>query len=153
MGSAARRHVAYGGKYLRAGLRLRVRGGRKKTKDLVKLGQKGATYQTTSSTAADQNQGHPSRVPCLLFISVCSMSWRTSFKKTLSPPCTSRRASRKWMRATHVCGASSNPSHESMLAAWRWIRSSEPPWCSIDPYRSMAELSDQPPDRPSSWAR
>jgi hypothetical protein len=24
------------------------------------------------------------------------------------------------------------------------IRSSEPPWCSIDPYQSMAELSDQP---------
>jgi hypothetical protein len=46
MGSAARRSGAYGGEYLRAGLRLRARGGRKEAKDLVKLGQKGATYET-----------------------------------------------------------------------------------------------------------
>jgi hypothetical protein len=51
MGSAARRHGAYGGEYLRAGLRVRNRGGRRQAKDLVKLGQKGATYETT---AADQ---------------------------------------------------------------------------------------------------
>jgi hypothetical protein len=33
---------------MRAGLRLCARGGRRKAEDLVKLGQKGATYQTTS---------------------------------------------------------------------------------------------------------
>jgi hypothetical protein len=38
MGSAARQCGAYGGEYLRAGLRLRARGGRRKAKDLVKLG-------------------------------------------------------------------------------------------------------------------
>jgi hypothetical protein len=40
MGSAARRRGAYGGEYMRAGLRLRTRGGRRKTKrlrNLVKL--------------------------------------------------------------------------------------------------------------------
>jgi hypothetical protein len=53
MGSVARWRGAYGGKYLRAGLCLRARGGRKQAKDLVKQGQKGATYETTSSTAAN----------------------------------------------------------------------------------------------------
>jgi hypothetical protein len=47
MGSAARRRGAYGGKYMRAELRLRARGGRRKAKHLVKLGQTGATYETT----------------------------------------------------------------------------------------------------------
>jgi hypothetical protein len=47
MGSVARWRGAYGGEYLRAGLRLRARGGRRKAKDLVKLGQKRATYETT----------------------------------------------------------------------------------------------------------
>jgi hypothetical protein len=44
MGSAARLRGAYGGEYLRAGLRLRARGGTKQAKDLVKLRQKGATF-------------------------------------------------------------------------------------------------------------
>jgi hypothetical protein len=43
MGSAARRRGAYGGEYLRAGLRLCARGGRRKAKDLVKLGQENTT--------------------------------------------------------------------------------------------------------------
>jgi hypothetical protein len=43
MGSATRRRDAYGGEYMRAGLRLRVRGERRKAKDLVKLGQKNTT--------------------------------------------------------------------------------------------------------------
>jgi hypothetical protein len=43
MGSAARRRGAYGGEYLRVGLRLLARGGRRKTKDLVKLGQENTT--------------------------------------------------------------------------------------------------------------
>jgi hypothetical protein len=43
MGSAARRRGAYGGEYLRAGLRLRARGGRRKAEDLVKLGQENTT--------------------------------------------------------------------------------------------------------------
>jgi hypothetical protein len=43
MGSAARRRGAYGGEYLRARLRLRARGGRKKAKDLVKLEQENTT--------------------------------------------------------------------------------------------------------------
>jgi hypothetical protein len=37
MRSAARRPGAYGGEYLRAGLRLGARGERRKVKDLVKL--------------------------------------------------------------------------------------------------------------------
>jgi hypothetical protein len=43
MRSAARRRGAYGGEYLRAGLRLRAQGGRKQAKDLVKLGQENTT--------------------------------------------------------------------------------------------------------------
>jgi hypothetical protein len=43
MGSAARRRGAYGGEYLRAGLRLRVRGGKRLAKELVKLGQENNT--------------------------------------------------------------------------------------------------------------
>jgi hypothetical protein len=43
MGSVARRRGAYGGEYLRAGLRLRARGGRRKTKELVKLEQENTT--------------------------------------------------------------------------------------------------------------
>jgi hypothetical protein len=43
MGSVARRRGAYSGEYLRAGLRLRVQGGRRKAKDLVKLEQKNTT--------------------------------------------------------------------------------------------------------------
>jgi hypothetical protein len=43
MRSAARRRGAYGGEYLQAGLRLRARGGRRKTKDLVKLEQENTT--------------------------------------------------------------------------------------------------------------
>jgi hypothetical protein len=52
MGSAARRRGAYGGEYLRAGLRLRAQGERRLAKSLVKLGQKGATK---SSGAAAKN--------------------------------------------------------------------------------------------------
>jgi hypothetical protein len=37
MGSAARRRGAYGGEYLRVGLHPHARGGRKETKELVKL--------------------------------------------------------------------------------------------------------------------
>jgi hypothetical protein len=48
MGSAARRCGAYGGEYLRAGLRLRARDGRRKAKDLVKLGLEKAIEKTTS---------------------------------------------------------------------------------------------------------
>jgi hypothetical protein len=47
MGSAAQRRGAYGEEQLRAGLHLRARGGRRLAKDLVKLEQKGAIYQTT----------------------------------------------------------------------------------------------------------
>jgi hypothetical protein len=54
LGSAARRRGAYDEEYLRAGLCLHTRGGRRLTKDLVKLGQKGVTYETTGSAAADQ---------------------------------------------------------------------------------------------------
>jgi hypothetical protein len=43
MRSAARWHGAYGGEYMRAGLRLRARGGRRNAKDLVKLGQENTT--------------------------------------------------------------------------------------------------------------
>jgi hypothetical protein len=43
MGSAARRRGAYVGEYLRAELRLCARGGRRKTKDLVKLEQENTT--------------------------------------------------------------------------------------------------------------
>jgi hypothetical protein len=43
MGLAARRRGAYGGENLRAGLRLRARGGRRKAKDLVKLEQENIT--------------------------------------------------------------------------------------------------------------
>jgi hypothetical protein len=40
MGSATRQRGAYGGEYLRAGLRLHARGGRRKANKVVKLGQK-----------------------------------------------------------------------------------------------------------------
>jgi hypothetical protein len=43
MRSAARRRGAYGGEYLWAGLRLRARGGRRKTKKLIKLEQENTT--------------------------------------------------------------------------------------------------------------
>jgi hypothetical protein len=43
MRSATRRRGAYGGEYLRAELRLRARGGRRKAKDLVKLEQENST--------------------------------------------------------------------------------------------------------------
>jgi hypothetical protein len=43
MGLAARRRGAYGEEYLRAGLHLHTRGGRRKAKDLVKLGQENTT--------------------------------------------------------------------------------------------------------------
>jgi hypothetical protein len=49
MGSATRRRGAYGGEYLRAGLRLRVRGERRLAKELVKLGLK--RLQKSSCTA------------------------------------------------------------------------------------------------------
>jgi hypothetical protein len=42
-GTAAQRRGAYGGEYLRAGLRLRARGARRLTKDLVKLEQENTT--------------------------------------------------------------------------------------------------------------
>jgi hypothetical protein len=58
MGSAARWRGAYGGEYLRAGLCLRARGGRKEAK-LVKLGQEKTTSETTGSAAADQKSAHP----------------------------------------------------------------------------------------------
>jgi hypothetical protein len=43
MGSVARWCGAYSGEYMRAGLRLRARGGRRKAKDLVKLEQENTT--------------------------------------------------------------------------------------------------------------
>jgi hypothetical protein len=43
MGSVARRRGAYGGEYLRAGLRLRAQGRRRKAEDLVKPGQENTT--------------------------------------------------------------------------------------------------------------
>jgi hypothetical protein len=43
MGSVAQRRGAYGGEYLQAGLLLHARGGRRKAKDLVKLGQENTT--------------------------------------------------------------------------------------------------------------
>jgi hypothetical protein len=43
MGSAARRHGAYGGEYLRAGLRLGAQGGKRIGKDLIKLGLENTT--------------------------------------------------------------------------------------------------------------
>jgi hypothetical protein len=50
MGSAARRHGAYGGEYMRTGLRLRARGGRRYAKYLVKLGQENTTKAETAPT-------------------------------------------------------------------------------------------------------
>jgi hypothetical protein len=49
MGSAARRCDAYGGEYLRAGLRLCARGVRRKAKYLVKLGQKDYRQKATAA--------------------------------------------------------------------------------------------------------
>jgi hypothetical protein len=50
MGSTARRRGVYGEEYLRAGLRLRARGGKRKAKDLVKLEQE--KYYMREATAA-----------------------------------------------------------------------------------------------------
>jgi hypothetical protein len=52
MGSVARWRGAYGGEYMRAGLCLHARGGRRLTKELVKLGLEKTTYETTGD-----NQG------------------------------------------------------------------------------------------------
>jgi hypothetical protein len=49
MGSAARQRGANGGEYLRAGLRLHAQGGRRKAKDLVKLGQENTTKGRNNS--------------------------------------------------------------------------------------------------------
>jgi hypothetical protein len=43
MGSAAQQRGAYGVEYMRAGLRLRARGGRRLAKDIVKLKQENTT--------------------------------------------------------------------------------------------------------------
>jgi hypothetical protein len=75
MGSAARWRGAYGGEYLRAGLRLRVRGGRRHVKYLVKLGQKGATCETTDGTEADQKS-----LSCARYSSFYRRLWRRALE-------------------------------------------------------------------------
>jgi hypothetical protein len=85
MGSAARQHGAYGGEYLRVGLRLCERGGRRLAKDLVKLGEKGATYETTDNTTARAEQFTPNAPrSCLLFIARRPLPYHTCHAKLLA---------------------------------------------------------------------
>jgi hypothetical protein len=82
--SAARRRGAYDEEYLRAGLRLHTRGGRRLAKDLVKLGQKEATYEPTGSTAADKKSAQPALSIGPLYIDARKkLSYNPSKKLTL----------------------------------------------------------------------
>jgi hypothetical protein len=66
MESAARRRDANGGEYLRAGLRLRARGGRKEAKSSQTRARK--DYRRDSSAAAENNFRSPNRIRPLRFI-------------------------------------------------------------------------------------
>jgi hypothetical protein len=66
MGSAAQWRGAYGGEYLRAELRLRARGGRRKAKKTSQTSAKESYIKTIDSTATDQKSDR-SCVRCLPF--------------------------------------------------------------------------------------
>jgi hypothetical protein len=82
MGSAARRRDAYGGEYLRTGLRLRARGGRKKAKYLE---LENTAYETMASEA-DQKSVYKIASVVYLFICGCGLEYTQGFKNLVLRP-------------------------------------------------------------------
>jgi hypothetical protein len=68
MGSAARRRGAYGGEYLRAGLRLRARGGRRLGKIYSQTRVK-KSYRKDESGGGYRSKSHPLELPLMTFYS------------------------------------------------------------------------------------
>jgi hypothetical protein len=155
MGSAARWRGAYGREYLRAGLRLRARGGRRKDKDLVKLGQKGATYETTGVDGGRSKITPKQPDPVSLYSRTyhTCLGVKATFLKThdanleLTASSTSRWGQppqdRSQERSLWVVGVLPSPSERASRARPR------PSWPASDPgvQAMLADASDQGSER------